>query len=187
MAIRQNAFSREKCLEALVLIAREVGPATISDVLRVRYMADKAHLAEYGSLASGDDYIAVSGGALAINTSGVLRAGWEFSDASGADLRFVAQLKGSLMVEPPGGRDRVKPLREPDLDRLSEAEVSCIRYSASSYRALSEWDRERTAMDSAWQTAWNSRTNPEGSVPMPLALIARALSNAEEVLSYLQA
>lgn len=187
MAIRQNAFSREKCLETLVLIAREVRPATIADVLRVRYMADKAHLAEYGSLASGDDYLAIPAGALAMKTLGVLRAGWEFSEASGAELRFVAQLKGSLMIEPPGGRDRVKPLREPDLDRLSEAEVNCIRYAASSYQALSEFDRDRAGMDGAWQAAWNSRSKPEGPVPMPLPLIARALSNAEEVLSYLQA
>ena len=187
MAIRQNAFSREKCLEALVLIAREVGAATISDVLRVRYMADKAHLAEYGSLGSGDDYIAISTGALATKTFGVLRAGWEFSDASGSDLRFVAHVKGSLMVEPPGGRGRVKPLREPDLHRLSEAEMKCIRYAAASYRALSEFDRDLAAMDGAWQSAWNSRSQPEGPVPMSLPLIARALSNAEEVLNYLEA
>lgn len=185
MAINRHAFSREKCLEALLLIAWEVRPATLSDVLRVRYLADKLHLAEYGSLGSGDEYIAVAAGALATQTVGVLQAGWEYSEASGADLRFIARLKGSLMVEPPGGRDRVKPLREADLDRLGESEVSCIRFAASEYRLLAEADRERAAQDAAWRIAWSSRGNAESSAAIPLQLIARTLDNSEEVLAYL--
>ena len=62
MAIRENAFSPEKALESVLLIASSLNEPTVHEVLKMRYFADKIHFSEYGFLGSGDRYVAMSFG-----------------------------------------------------------------------------------------------------------------------------
>jgi hypothetical protein len=184
MAIRERPFSREKCLEALLLIVAECGPVNVWDVLRVRYQADKAHLSAYGFLASGDQYVVTEHGATARNTLAVLQSAWGALDGYADDRRFISLLKGSLLVEPPGGKDRVKAHRQPDLSYLGDSEIEALREAATSYVQLSELKRELVAKDSAWEQAM--RTGGQG-FEISVDAIARTLVNAEEILAYLDA
>lgn len=187
MAIREKAFSRERCLEALLLIASELGPASAVDVLRVRYAADKLHLSKFGFFPGGSEYVAGADGAVEAGTARLLEAAWQEMDASAPDRRFLSLLKGSVAVEPPGGKDRVKAHRKPEPSFLSDSELQCVRQAAAHYLHLAPEAKSRTAKDEAWSHAWNKRAAGATSAPIPITEIARTLENAEEVLAYLEA
>jgi hypothetical protein len=184
MAIRERPFSREKCLEAVLLIVADCGPVNVWDVLRVRYMADKLHLSAYGFMASGDEYVATERGAIPRYTLAMLQSAWHELDGYSDDRRFVSLLKGSLLVEPPGGRDRVKAHRQPDLSYLGESEIEAVREAATAYLRLADDSRERVGKDSAWEDCL--RAGRDGS-DIAVDAIARTLPNAEEILAYLDA
>lgn len=187
MAIRENAFSQEKCLEALLLIAAKLPhSSTVLDLLRVTYLADKCHLSEYGFLASRDEYVATPDGALAQGTFRVLSRVWDQIDASGTDRRFASLVKGSLLAEL-GGKSRVKAVRQPDFSFLSEADIECIRRAVAEYIDMPASQRALAAKDAAWEKAWEGRPEAASSVAIPVEAIAETLDNASEVLAYLDA
>jgi uncharacterized phage-associated protein len=184
MAIRQNPFSPEKALESVLYIARLLKAPTVHEVLKMRYFADKIHFSEHGFLGSGDRYVAMSFGPVASSTYDMLKAArGDLNDFT--DQRFVSLVQGSLMVER-GGKNRVKALREPDLDYLSEADIASIKQAVEKYGNLEFNERTDISHDHAWKEAWDAaQQNQLKQSPMPLVSIAKTLENADEVLAYI--
>lgn len=74
MAVREITFAPDKALESVLYIAAHLAEPTIHEVLKIRYFADKLHLAQYGFLASGDEYVAMKFGPVASSTYNLLKA-----------------------------------------------------------------------------------------------------------------
>lgn len=185
MAIRENSFLPETGLEALLLIAGLLNSPDVYDVVRVRYLADKAHLSEYGFLGSRDHYVAMAFGAVPSYTYEILKLAREDMNVFSEDRTFAKSVRNSLRVER-GGKNRVKAERPMSPAHLSDAEIACIRDAAERYARMPEADRQAVVQDNAWLEAWTKaeqRDSPQH--PMSLASIAQTLDNAEEVAAYL--
>ena len=185
MAIREITFPPEKALESMLYIASKLERPTIHEALKIRYFADKLHLAEYGFLASGDDYVAMKFGPVASSTYNLLKAAR--GDQSGWIHPVFAQLvDGSLGVD--ADRKTLKPLRAPNLDQLPRADVACLDDAIRRYGNMPFSERTDLSHDAAWQSTWDIAAEDEmGQSPMTLDAIAGTLPNAQEVIAHLHA
>ncbi len=185
MAVSEITFSPEKALEAILYIAAKLKEPTIHEVLKVRYFADKLHLAKFGWMASGDDYVAMKFGPVGSGTYDLMKAAR--GDKSGFIYpRFAELVSGSLAVD--ADRRTLRGLRTPDLSCLSRAEVSCLDNALGCYGNMPFDERTELSHDAAWKLAWDAASEDEiGASPMAVASIATTLDNASEVLNHLRA
>lgn len=185
MAVNEITFSPENALEAILYIASKLNRPTIHEVLKVRYFADKLHLAEYGWLASGDDYVAMKFGPVGSGTYNLMKAAR--GDESGyIHPRFSELVNGTLAVEP--DRRSLLAMRDPNLSHLSKAEIACIDEALVRYGNMPFDQRTEISHDAAWLQAWNAASEDEvGASPMAVSSIAGTLENAAEVIEHLRA
>ena len=185
MALREIKFSPDRSVEAIIYVASKLANPTIHEVLKLRYFADKLHLAKFGFLASGDDYVAMQFGPVASSTYNILKAAR--GDQTGwLHPRFYDLVSGSLSI----GEDRksVILLRGANTDLLSRAELSCLDEAVQTYGGMSFKQRTKLSHDSAWEAAYKIAEEDEvGQSPISLEAIAQTLTNAPEVISHLRA
>lgn len=185
MAASEITFSPEKALEAILYIAAKLKEPTIHEVLKVRYFADKLHLAQFGWMASGDDYVAMKFGPVGSGTYNLMKTAR--GDESGfIHPRFAELVSGSLAVDP--DRRTLRGLRTPDLSCLSSSEVSSLDNAIGRYGNMPFDERTELSHDAAWKLAWDAASEDEiGASPMVVASIAATLDNASEVLNHMRA
>jgi uncharacterized phage-associated protein len=185
MATKEITFSAEKALESMLYIASKLVKPTVHEVLKIRYFADKLHLANFGFMASGDDYVAMKFGPVATTTYNLLKAAR--GDQSGwIHPRLYELVVGTLEVS--RGTNLVTALRAPELDRLSAADIASLDQALTRYGNMPFAQRTAISHDAAWQSAWDAATEDEaGQSPIKLADIAATLPNAQEVIAHLHA
>ena len=185
MAAKEITFSPDKALESVLYIASKLAQPTVHEVLKIRYFADKLHLADFGFMARGDDYVAMKFGPVATTTYNLLKAAR--GDQSGwIHPRLYELIDGALEVG--RGSNIVKPLRAPTLDRMSYADIACLDQALTSYGSMPFAQRTNLSHDAAWQAAWDAATEDEaGQSPIKLESIAATLPNAQEVIAHLRA
>jgi uncharacterized phage-associated protein len=184
MVASEITFAPERALESVLYIATHVANPTIHEVLKLRYFADKLHLAKYGWLASGDDYVAMKFGPVGSGTYNLLRAAR--GDQSGWIHPLFSDLVRDTLAIGEGGRS-VVALREPDRSKLSEAELLCLDEALREYGNMAFLQRTELSHDAAWKEAWDAAAEDEvGQSPMAVEAIARTLPNAAEVLEHLR-
>ena len=184
MAANEITFSPEKALESMLYIASKVSNPTIHEVLKIRYFADKLHLAKYGWLASGDDYVAMKFGPVGSGAYNLMKAAR--GDESGyIHPQFPALVKDALSV----GADRKSliALRAPNMSLLSKADAACLDEALRQYGDMPFTKRTELSHDAAWQEAWDAASEDEvGASPMQVESIAQTLPNADEVIAHLR-
>jgi uncharacterized phage-associated protein len=74
MAKKEISFSPHKAVESLLYVVARLIEPTVHEALKIRYFADKLHLAKYGWLASGDEYVAMQFGPVASSTYNLIKA-----------------------------------------------------------------------------------------------------------------
>ena len=185
MAANEITFSPEKALESMLYIASRVTTPTIHEVLKIRYFADKLHLAKYGWLASGDDYVAMKFGPVGSGTYNLMKAAR--GDESGfIHPTFPALVKDALAVD--ADRRTLRVLRAANLALLSKADVECLDEALLEYGNMAFNKRTELSHDAAWQKAWDAASEDEvGASPMQVEAIAQTLNNAEEVIAHVHA
>jgi uncharacterized phage-associated protein len=179
---KEIAFSPQKAVESILYIASRLARPTIHEVLKIRYFADKLHLAEYGFLASGDEYVAMQYGPVASNTYNLLKAAR--GDQSGwLHPSFLAITQDVVQVT----QDHcVKCLRAPDMSQLSAADIGCLDEAIARYGHMDFGERTQLSHDSAWKKAWKAASEDDvGQGPMSVNEIAETLENAAEILDHL--
>src|SRR3989338_2956187 len=62
MPVHIKHFDRDKALEAILYIAKNLHSPTYHSISKMLYLSDKLHLQEYGRLICGDRYIAMDNG-----------------------------------------------------------------------------------------------------------------------------
>jgi uncharacterized phage-associated protein len=162
-AQRFSAFDWRKAISAVSYLANETGES-LYFVLKMLYLADKAHLDQYGRFISGDWYVAMSKGPVPSETYALLKAlrddeRVQNHDAAAAKLRVA---KDNALT--PIGRD--------NFDELSDSDIEALDAVIASYRRLGKWAIFEMSHDDVWKTAWESKRFFAKRAPMPMDKIA---------------
>ena len=169
MSMRQQ-FDADKALEVLLYIAKRC--PNIYNALKVLYFADKAHLNKYGRQVCGDSYVALDYGPVPSAVYGFV----EYARGDGGWCTAPDAVVEALRIEAPY---TIVPLREPDLDFLSESDMECLdaairQYGNLSFSQLKRISHRETAYK---QSDHNSR--------IPLDAIVKSLPDGKLLLKYL--
>jgi hypothetical protein len=181
--MKEIKFSPEKAVEYLLFLSTKLASPTIHEVLKIRYFADKLHLARYGFMASGDTYVAMTYGPVPSNTYHLLRAARGDRSAYIHPL-FFEYVAGALAVS---DRHEVLPLREPRLEFLAPSDLACLEEAIARFGGLDFGERTRLSHDAAWKAAWDKADAIRADTyDMTVEDIAGTLENGEEVLEHLK-
>src|SRR5712691_1862004 len=174
MAVVPIRFDPERALELVLYVANELRYPTLHSVSKVVYFADREHLSRYGSLLSGDNYVAMRHGPVPSSIYNLLKA------AAGRQeplipAEFYELVRQSLKVE---DRSRVQPLRKANLELLSASQRECLDVSIKTKGRLS-FERLTKGNDAAWKSVGEKDL-------IEVSAIAKTLPNAKQVLAYLE-
>lgn len=180
---RPRTFDAVQAVEAILYIASKLRAPTLHEVLKICYFADKKHLSEYGSTATGDDYVAMEWGPVASETYNLLKAGrGDMERQIKAD--YLALVAGAFDVVE---KKRVVSKTPPRTDLISESAREAFDWAIEEYGDIDFGDRTAESHDPAWHNAWFSPARGDTkAMRMPLLSIARSLANGSEVVEYLQ-
>lgn len=166
-----QGFDERKAVEAILYIAARVGDPGFHRISKLLYFADKKHLARYGSVIAGDDYVAMRLGPVPSNAYNLMKAvkGVELC-TNGEEAAKAFAVVDDFMV---------RPLREANLDFLSEADIESLDAAIRDYGSLSFNKLTDLSHDAAWKAAdQNDRMDIED--------IARASDDSETVVSFVR-
>ena len=175
MAVTPIRFDPERALELVLYVASQLRYPTLHSVSKVLYFADKEHLSRYGSLLSGDNYVAMRHGPVPSAIYNLLKA------AAGRQeplipTQFYELVGQSLKVEE---QRRVIPLRRANLDLLSASQRECLDLSLKTNGKLSFERLTSKSHDAAWKSA-------DENDLIEVKAIAKTLPNAKQILAYLE-
>jgi uncharacterized phage-associated protein len=155
-------------VEVILYIAHRISDPTFHSINKIMYFADKTSLERFAKLITEDIYFALKYGPVPSNTY---------------DLMKEASASGEFGFRIENDR-RVVPLREANLDELSDSDIECLDMVIALYGNVPFWKRQEDSHDQAWQQAWDSRGD-KGSNLMPLESIIALLEDSETLLQHL--
>jgi len=164
-------FDPRKGIEAILYVASLVKDPTFHRVSKVLYFADKYHLAHYGALICGDDYVAMKHGPVPSGIYDILKA-----VRGDGDIGMGEAAAQSFAVE--DGK-RVRPRRDPNLEEFSESDREALDAAIAEYGPLSFNELTERSHDSAWHAA-------DENDLMNVEEIARATPNSERLVAYVR-
>jgi hypothetical protein len=156
-------FNRTKAIESILYLANKLPNPGKYIICKRLYLADKRSLENYGRFIFGDSYSAMERGA---------------TPSSAYDLLKEAAETPVEGIEVQG--NRVIPLRESNLDCLSQSDIECLEQAIQ----VPSWRIKQEAHDDAWQKSWDNRGN-KGSAEIPVENIAKLFSNSDDLIDYL--
>lgn len=139
-------FDREKALNTVLYISRNVEKADFHKVFKILYFAEQKHLAKYGSSIIGDVFVAMKNGPVPSKIYDVLKA-LRNELAFQVDTQFekkLIEIKENYFIQPVG---------EVDMEILSESEVECLNDSIHENKSLPFNKLSEKAHDEAWEKA----------------------------------
>jgi len=160
-------FNQTKAIEAILYLTQKVSNSDIYGICKLLYLVDKTSLEKYGRFVFGESYYAMKEGPTPSNAYDLLK---QVAKASVYGLR----VDGNQIV----------PLRNPDLECLSESDIECLDQIISVYGHAPNWFRSKDAHDDAWRESWDKRGR-KGSIKMPIENIAELLTDSVDLVDYL--
>jgi uncharacterized phage-associated protein len=160
-------FNRTKAIEAILYLAKNISNSDIYGICKLLYLVDKTSLEKYGRFVFGESYCAMKQGATPSNAYDLLKEATEIPVSE-------------FMVD----GNQVVPLRDSNLEYLSESDIECLNQIISVYGNVPNWIRRRDAHDAAWEKAWNTRGSKK-SILMPVESIAESLADSDDLIDYL--
>lgn len=181
--MRSSTFSPKKAIETLLYISQRLTRPTIHEVLKIQYFADKLHAQDYGFMPSGDEYVAMKFGPVGSTTYDIIKAAR--GDITKFNRKFVPLVEGTLVVKGEGDA-AVCPMREPDTEYLSRAQMRCIDEAISLYGDMPFSERTELSHDDAWHAAWDKASAAKKmQSPMAPKDILGTLPNAKEIFEHI--
>lgn len=140
------AVDKEKAVEALVYIARQMPGVGRFHAAKILYFAEREHVRRFGRPVVGDRYIAMENGPVPSFGYDVLKGSVATKDAP-----IVA---GALERADAGAHPAYKAAREPDLSYFSKTDIQCLNYAIGhcrnrSFGAISDETHKHVAWDRA--------------------------------------
>lgn len=169
----------EKALEVVVYVSHNTN--NLFNLVKTLYYADKLHLERYGRLISGDTYIAMEDGPVPSGAYDFIKL--VRGDQFAYDQKIIdTHPEMALRIEV--SKDRLKtsvfPIRDPNLDFLSESDIECLKESIKLYANMGS----NKLWDLVHQEKAYSKTDRNSPIPLR-ELIIEDVTNGKEVLEYL--
>lgn len=174
MPIHIKHFDRDKALETILFIAKNLTNPTYHSISKILYLSDKLHLQEYGRLICGDRYIAMEYGPVPSAIYNMMKVA---ADEGSIDVDWDEVIREAMAVR--HGREIVAK-RDGDLDMLAESEIECIKQTIAQFGSKTFGELTDITHDSAWNATDDNQT-------IALDAIVATLPNAAEVAGYLHA
>lgn len=163
-------YDMAKAVEVILYIANRIPSPTFMSIFKLMYFADKTSLELFGRLICGDSYVAMENGPVPSASYNLVKAA-DDTDNYGFKVRF---------------KYHIEPLREANLDELSESDIDCLDMTIDSLGKFPAWYLSKISHeDDAWQENWR-KAGDRGSVPIAVEDIIDTLENADELLDYLE-
>lgn len=162
-------FKPEKTVASIGYLVQQTG-ADLYSVMKMLYLADKAHLGAFGRTITGDTYTAMEKGPLperAYNLCKYVR---------GTRANFSPMPEARDLLQMDGFKFRL--LTEPDLDELSRSDIEALDQAAALHRD-GDWQALfNAAHDDAWRHSWDeAQSRGVGSIGMDIIDIARSVGS----------
>jgi uncharacterized phage-associated protein len=172
--VKPFAFDKDAAVAAVLYIASRAQDPTFHRIFKLMYFADKAHLERYGRFICGDSYVAMKHGPVPTAVYDILKA------VRGGNSSFISEdvmaaFKGALSVVD----YTVVPLKEPDLDALSDSDIECLEEAVKRYGDKAFKDLENASHDFAWE-------NVDENDFMRIEDNAATFQDNDELLKYLR-
>lgn len=168
-----HQFQPEKVIASIGYLVQQTG-ADLYSVMKMIYLADKAHLGRYGRTITGDMYTAMSKGPVperAYNLCKYVRGDRERFDPMPDAKDYLGLVENNFDL-----------LSEPDIDELSESDVEALNEVAEIHKKGGWKAVFEASHDSAWRDAWNqAQEKGVGSIAMSLLDIAQSTGDLELV------
>ncbi len=160
-------FNQTKAVEVILYLVPKVSDSDIYGICKLLYLVDKTSLEKYGRFIFGESYFAMKEGPTPSNVYDLLKQATEASV-------YGLKVEGNQVI----------PLRNPDLDYLSESDIECLDQIISVYGKVPNWLRARDVHDDAWQKSWHGRGHKR-SVKMSIESIVESLTDSVDLADYL--
>lgn len=168
MPVKVQRFNPRKAIEAIVYIASKTPAPGFHKISKIFYFADKLHLERYGTMFSGDTYIAMDNGPVPSRIYDFMKfAAGRSVPASNA----ILSIRAALSVE----GYTVKAKRKADPDYFSDSEIECLNEVIASHGRKSFGQLTDESHDAAWHSV------PE-DCPIPVKEIIATLPSSKELL-----
>jgi uncharacterized phage-associated protein len=158
----------QKAIQVLLFVTQRV--PDMYHALKVLYFADKEHMAKYGRLIYGDNYVAMSKGPVPSLAYDIVK---DARDGRSA----VPCIPASEFFSVSGYS--ITPLQPPDLDQLSESDTECLEaamkiYGTMPFILLRMKSHEEQAFSEADENDF-----------IPTEAIVRMLPDSDAILDYM--
>ena len=162
-------FKPEKTVASIGYLVQQT-EADLYSVMKMLYLADKAHLGAFGRTITGDTYTAMEKGPLperAYNLCKYVR---------GTRANFSPMPEACDLLQMDGFKFRL--LTEPDLDELSRSDIEALDQAAALHRDGGWQALFNAAHDDAWRHSWDqAQSRGVGSIGMDIIDIARSVGS----------
>ncbi|MCB9460290.1 MAG: SocA family protein [Anaerolineaceae bacterium] len=170
-------FDPLKAKEIIVYLAKRrkeltKSPATIRDILKLMYFADRLSLQKFGRFLCNNNYVAMEQGPVPSEAYDLIK---EVREKGDEDNIHGFEVYNNY---------RFRILRDADLDYLSDSDILCMNEVLEQYGSLSSRRLMEESHDSVWKNAWDSYPE-DRSVPIKISSIIETLSDNDNLLDYL--
>ncbi len=159
-------FDESKAIETILYLANRISDPCRYNMCKMLYLTDKACLEKYGRFIFGESYSAMKEGAIPSKSYDLLK-------------QIAEEPTEELIVE----SNTIIPLRDADLDYLSESDIECLDQTIAIYDKNPRKMR-RDAHDDAWEKAWDNRGGKR-SADISVRSIVKILANSKDLIDYL--
>lgn len=170
----QREEEMNKALQMLLYVVRRLGSPSMHTAFKTLYFAEQHHMAEYGLVLTGDDYIKMKYGPVPSKLYDLVKIVRGDSTIP-VQIDFADELKSKIELND----NYITAKVEPELDYLSNSVVACLDWAIENYGKLKFNDLTELSHDSAWNAALINR-------PMDTIAIARAGKADDETITCLK-
>jgi uncharacterized phage-associated protein len=160
-----------KAKAVILYIADKFGESDFHKVFKILYLAEKAHLVQYGRSIEGDTYMAMKYGPVPAFIYDAFKAirgdGYKMPGLENFYNAFEVINKYSLIIK-----------EKPDMDELSESDIQCLDKAIDESKNLDFQQLSDKAHDDAWK-------NVERDDAMDIIAIAKSGGANEEMIKYI--
>jgi uncharacterized phage-associated protein len=159
-------FDETKAIETILYLANRISDSCKYNICKMLYLSDKMCLDKYGRFIFGESYAAMKEGATPSKAYDLLK-------------KIAKEPTNELKVD----GNAVIPLRNANLDYLSESDIECLDQIIAIYDKAPQKMRH-DSHDIAWEKAWNNR-GEKRSASIPISSIAETLTDSQDLIEYL--
>jgi uncharacterized phage-associated protein len=159
-----------KNITVLLYISQKLAGVDYYKVFKVMYFAEQKHLVRWGDKIIEDEFYAMPYGPVPTLTYDQIKA-----LKSDSKISVSKELEECFKIE---NETIIIPLKEADLEFLSESEIECLDESIDENKDLTFYQLKHKSHKSAWTNANSGR--------MSSIEIAREVGASDEMLQYIE-